>query len=155
MFASMKSQGKKLATSRKPLLSIKLQIFLSANNIMHLKFAWQFAWFTAMRKRKENKYSWWLWHFATGWMICRCWGDPACMSLVVESCMLLRFVWGSVNAFVWAKVCACSKMCPSLHLPGKLPVLHYVKDTEVQLGCKYVAYLFLYYMLILSSDIPC
>lgn len=40
------------STSRKALLSIKLLIFLSANHIMHLKFAWQFAWFTAIRKRE-------------------------------------------------------------------------------------------------------
>lgn len=41
------------STSRKALLSIKPLIFLSANHIMHLKFAWQFAWFTAMRGREE------------------------------------------------------------------------------------------------------
>lgn len=118
---------------------MKPLIFLSANHIMHLKFAWQFAWLAAIRRSMVADCG----TFAIGWMICRCWGDPVSMSLVVESCMLVRFVWGFVNPFVWAQVCGYSKVCPSLHSLGKLPVLCSVEDADIQTqpGCKYVALL--------------
>lgn len=53
MFLLLSHKEKNGSTSRKALLSIKLLIFISATHIMRLKFAWQFAWLSAIRRREE------------------------------------------------------------------------------------------------------